>query len=225
MTRVLTMESTETANDRFKRRSTDAIWASVCVAVLVHAAVLALLPSMSVADVGIVSDPLTTIELPPEIVIPPPPEQIARPATPVISDVAAPDVTIPDTRLDTNPMDRPLAPPPLTQGVEDEKRRVVTFTPMTVIPELKNRAQVERELERNYPRTLKDAGIGGVPQVLFYIDETGKVLETRLASSSGYDSLDEAALEVGRMMVFTPALNHDRKVAVWVTFPVRFQSR
>jgi TonB family protein len=215
----------ESPNDRFKRRSADALWASVCLAVLVHAAVLALFPSMSVADVGIASDPLETIALPEDIRIPPPPEQIARPATPVISDVAAPDVTIADTRLESDPLDRPLAPPPLTKGAEDEQRRVVSFTPMTVKPELKNRAAVERQLERSYPTMLKEAGIGGAPRVLFFIDEEGTVLETRLAQSSGYDALDEAALAVGRMMVFTPALNHDRKVAVWVTFPVRFESR
>lgn len=225
MTHVSTAGPNETANERFKRRSGDAVWASICVAAVLHAAVLALFPSMSVADVGITSDPLETIALPDNIEIPPAPEQIARPATPVISEVAAPDVTIADTRLETDPLDRPLAPPPLTKGAEEGHRRAVTFTPMTVKPELKNRAEVERELERSYPRILKESGIGGVPQVLFYIDEKGTVLETRLARSSGYEALDAAALAVGRMMVFRPALNHDREVAVWVTFPVRFESR
>jgi TonB family protein len=215
----------ESANERFKRRFGDTVWASVCIAVVVHAAVLALFPSMSVADIGFAGDPIEAIVMPKDIEIPPQPEEIARPATPVISDVAPLDVTIEDTRLNTNPLDRPLAPPPLTKEGMAEQRRVPSFTPMTVIPELKNRAEVERELERRYPRILKESGIGGAPAVLFYIDETGMVEETRLAKSSGYPTLDEAALAVGRIMRFSPALNHDRKVAVWVTFPVRFESK
>jgi periplasmic protein TonB len=225
MTDVAAAERTETANERFKRRFGDTVWASVCIAVAVHVAVLALFPSMSVADMGIEGDPIEAIVMPPEIVIPPPPEQIAQPATPVISDVAPLDVTIADTKLDTNPLDRPLAPPPVTKQGTAEQRRVPYFTPMTVIPELKNRAEVERELERRYPRILKESGIGGAPAVLFYIDEAGTVEETRLAQSSGYPALDEAALAVGRIMRFSPALNQDRKVAVWVTFPVRFESK
>jgi TonB family protein len=225
MTDAAAAERTETANERFKRRFGDTVWASVCIAVAVHAAVLAFFPSMSVADVGFGAEPIEAIDMPLEIDIPPAPEQIAQPATPVISDVAPLDVTIADTNLDTNPLDRPLAPPPLTKQGTSEQLRVPHFTPMTVIPELKNRGEVERELERRYPRILKESGIGGAPAVLFYIDETGAVEETRLAKSSGYPALDEAALAVGRIMRFSPALNHDRKVAVWVTFPVRFESK
>jgi TonB family protein len=54
-------------------------------------------------------------------------------------------------------------------------------------------------------------------------DETGAVLETRLAESSGHAALDQAAQEVAKVMRFTPATNLDRNVAVWVRLKVQFK--
>jgi protein TonB len=97
------------------------------------------------------------------------------------------------------------------------------FTPMTVAPALTNVAEVQRALVRSYPAILRDAGIGGKPVVWFLIDETGKVIKTQLSKSSGHASLDEAAMKVAEVMKFTPAMNIDRKVTVWVELPIEFQ--
>jgi protein TonB len=218
-------ERTETANERFKRRFADTLWASVCVAVIAHALVLALFPSMSVADVSFSDDPLETIELPEDLEIPPQPEEIARPAMPIVSDFAPDDAIIPDTRLDTDPLERPMLAPPVTREGTEEARRVDRFTPMTVKPELKNRSEVARELERRYPRLLRESGIGGAPVIWFYIDEQGVVQRTELKQTSGYPTLDEAALAVARVMRFSPARNFDRIVAVWVYQPITFESK
>jgi protein TonB len=97
------------------------------------------------------------------------------------------------------------------------------FTPMTVAPELTNTADVQRALVRSYPPLLRDAGIGGKPVVWFLIDETGKVIKTQLSQSSGHAALDEAAMRVAEIMKFSPALNHDKKVTVWVELPIVFR--
>ena len=97
------------------------------------------------------------------------------------------------------------------------------FTPMTVAPALTNVAEVQRALIRSYPAILRDAGIGGKPVVWFLIDESGKVIKTQLSKSSGHASLDEAAMKVAEVMKFTPAMNIDRKVTVWVELPIVFQ--
>ena len=34
--------------------------------------------------------------------------------------------------------------------------------------------------------------------------------------------MDDAALRVARVYRFSPALNRDERVAVWVTFPITF---
>jgi protein TonB len=213
-----------TANERFKEKFGRTLWGSVCVATAVHAAVLSFFPTMTAGEWGIDVSALEAIDLPADIVIPPPPTEIARPATPVIGDVDL-DVTIAPTVLETRPEDRPLPPPPVTRGEDRSISDAPVFVPTTVLPELIDREAVGRELERRYPRVLRDAGIGGAPLVWFFIDEEGKVVKTQLRESSGHPALDEVALEVGRTLRFRPALNRDRKVAVWVSLPMRFQSR
>jgi len=80
-------------------------------------------------------------------------------------------------------------------------------------------------MEREYPPLLRDAGIGGTVRVYFFIDENGTVQDTRIDQSSGHQALDDAALEVAGIYRFSPALNRDKKVPVWVSFPITFQVR
>lgn len=100
-----------------------------------------------------------------------------------------------------------------------------TFTPMTVRPGLRNTQEVQEALRREYPPMLRDAGIGGRALIWFHIDANGEIADLRMNQSSGYPDLDDAALRVARGMRFTPALNRDRRVAVWVAIPITFSSR
>ena len=97
-----------------------------------------------------------------------------------------------------------------------------TFTPYTVRPDLVNEREVQRALEREYPRTLRDAGIGGTTTVNFFIDTEGEVQRSLVASSSDHEVLDSAALRVARVFRFTPALNLDEVVPVWIAIPISF---
>ncbi len=109
--------------------------------------------------------------------------------------------------------------------MEEVNREEPVFTPYTVAPDLRNREEVGRALEREYPPLLRDAGIGGTVVVYLFIDEEGMVQNTRVHTSSGHTSLDEAALRVGTVMTFSPAMNRDKKVPVWVSLPITFQVR
>ena len=112
-------------------------------------------PGMTVRE----SFAVEQVEIIQEFEIPPPPEQIARPATPVISDaVIDEDITITETTFEDNPVEN-LPPPPTASNNEDISA-APRFTPFTVRPELRNRAEIARALERNYPPLLRDAGIG-----------------------------------------------------------------
>ncbi len=213
-----------TANDRFKQGFGSWFWGSLFAAALVHFVLFAFWPDISTADVSFTTDELEAIELPPEVEIPPPPEQIARPATPVVGDATIDeDITIAETTFEDNPIEN-LPPPPTSTGNEDISA-APRFTPFTVRPELKNRTEIARALERNYPPLLRDSGIGGETLVWFFIDENGRVQKTQINKSSGYDALDQAALTVAEQMQFSPALNRDKKVPVWVAIPIVFSSR
>ena len=97
-----------------------------------------------------------------------------------------------------------------------------TFTPMTAQPRLANSAEVAVALQNAYPPLLRDAGVTGTTNVWFFIDETGSVVRTQIAKSSGHEALDEAALRVAERMEFKPAYNGDEPVAVWVSIPLTF---
>ena len=96
------------------------------------------------------------------------------------------------------------------------------FTPYTVAPVVRNVEEVRRALQRFYPPLLRDAGIGGTVKLWFLIDEEGNVVRTQVQESSGNAGLDEAATRVGDLMRFTPAMNRDRRVRVWVALPIQF---
>jgi periplasmic protein TonB len=214
----------ETANDRFKQGFGDWFWGAMIVATVAHFLFLAFWPEMNTADASFRTDEIIAVDLPPEIEIPPPPEQIARPAVPVVSTAQIDDeITIAPTTFDANPVSN--LPPPPTSGGGQDLMAAPQYTPMTVSPVLQNRTAVQRALERNYPAILRDAGIGGTPTVWFFVDENGRVLRTQLNQSSGYDQLDNAAIAVAQVMEFSPALNRDKKVPVWVSIPIVFQAR
>ena len=75
------------------------------------------------------------------------------------------------------------------------------------------------------PPLLRDAGIGGTVRVYFFIDENGRVQDRQIDESSGHQALDAAAMAVFDIYRFSPALNRDKAVPVWVSFSITFQVR
>jgi len=116
-----------------------------------------------------------------------------------------------------------LPPPP--EKVEEDLSAAPVWTPVDVYPLLKNRAEVERALESEYPPLLRDAGIGGTVKVWFFIDEAGEIVKTQVHTSSGHQALDEAAMHVARIYEFSPATNEGGAVPVWVALDVTFKAR
>jgi protein TonB len=213
----------ESANDRLKRTFSSWFWGSMIAATVVHFGTFAFWPELTAEDFSFTSEELEAIELPPEIEIPPPPQQISRPATPVMASAEIDeDITIAPTTFEENPVED-LPPPPDETGTD--LSAAPTFTPFTVAPGIQNRSDVVRAMEREYPPLLRDAGIGGTVRVYFFIDEQGQVQDYRIDQSSGHQALDDAALAVANVYRFSPALNRDKRVPVWVSFPITFQVR
>jgi len=212
----------ETENDRFKKSFGSWFWGSMITATVFHFMLFQFWPTQTADDVSFAAEELEVIELPPEIEIPPPPEAIRRPATPVMAVTEIDDdITIAPTTFADNPVDD-LPPPPTNDGSADLSSAPV-FTPMTVRPEIRNRSEVQRALMRLYPPILRDAGIGGTVVIWFFISEEGRVLDRRVSESSGRVQLDEAALQVADVFRFTPALNREQIVQVWIQLPITFQ--
>ncbi len=211
----------ETKNDRFKKSFGSRLWSSMIAATVFHFMLFYFWPTQTAADTSFTADELEVIDVLPEIEIPPPPEAISRPATPVMALTEIDDdITIAPTTFADNPPD--LSPPPTDDGGADLSGAPV-FTPMTVRPEVRNRSEVEAALTRLYPAVLRDSGIGGTVMVWFLISEEGTVVDRRIFEGSGHTQLDEAALEVADIFRFTPALYRDEVIPVWTQFPIIFQ--
>ncbi len=216
-------EVRETANERLKRSFNSRFWGSMIAATVMHFFLFAFWPELTAEDFSFETTELEAIELPPEIEIPPPPQQISRPATPIIAtaDIDE-DITIAPTTFEDNPVED-LPPPP--EEAATDISAAPTFTPYTVAPSILNRNDVVRAMEEAYPPRLRDEGIGGTVRVYFFIDENGRVQDRQIDASSGHQALDDAAMAVSEIYRFSPALNRDEKVAVWVSFPITFQVR
>ena len=133
------------------------------------------------------------------------------------------------------------------QGISDQDLAAIeagpVYTPFTVLPELTNRNEVVQAVMREYPAALRDSGGRRIPpgsvMVWFYISDTGQVLHSEIAQSSGQEQLDQAALRLATAYQFTPAMNprqvqnpvplshaviriREAPVAVWIQLPITF---
>ena len=212
----------ETANDRFKQGSAWRTSRAMVVAVAMHFMLFGLWPQMSAGTITRTADDLMLIP-PPDVDIPPPPDQLARPAAPVIGDFTIDDdVTVPST---TEVWQRPMeiAPPPAAPTRNEPGYDV--FVPSMVAPRLLNQREVQQALRSEYPELLRNAGIGGSVEVHLWVDERGTITRAEIGTSSGQAQLDEAALRVVKVMKLSPALNRGAPVRVIVALPVQFNVR
>jgi TonB family protein len=91
-------------------------------------------------------------------------------------------------------------------------------------PDLRNGGDVLRFLERNYPRTLREARVQGNVMVTFVLDEEGKAdMGTVQVTSSSDPAFEGPALRAVERMRFRPAQVDGRDVRVRVTLPIQFQ--
>lgn len=204
--------------------------------------------TLAAADVAKPSDdPIMLVEFPePELPLPPPTPVVKTRSTPIdqptwgslrlpmptIVPPTIPPIDLSAARIDERDWSGRGEEGGVHDGVPGGRKVTVDnlpasrpFTVFTLAPRLENQDDVARALERNYPPLLRDAGIGGTTIVWFFIDETGTVVERQLHRTSGYDALDAAALKVADLMRFTPAMNRDRVVKVWVQIPITFTAK
>jgi TonB family protein len=110
-------------------------------------------------------------------------------------------------------------PPPRPPAVMEDPGSVLTEA---TGPRLRNTRSVREEMRRRYPDHLRRMGLGGSVRVSLFVDERGRVSRRRLAETSGDCDLDRAAIEVARVMRFTPATRDGKAVPVWLAIPLTF---
>lgn len=210
-----------TANDRLKASADSRFWLSMLFATALHAGLFYAFPTMTAA-VEVRNETELTVVGALDIPIPPPPAEIRPPARPVVVAGLVDTEIVPPTFAESWKAAE-LTPPP--GPVPTGETHPVWTGPVQVYPQLKNRAEIARALESHYPPLLRDAGIGGGVRVAFFVLSDGTVADRRIQEPSGHTALDEAALEVADLMRFSPAMNRETPVSVWVALPIEFTTR
>ncbi|MBN2379760.1 energy transducer TonB [candidate division WOR-3 bacterium] len=94
--------------------------------------------------------------------------------------------------------------------------KVVKFTKVQEKPELIT------EVKPEYPEEARREGYEGIVFVEALVSTDGTIAEAKLVQSSGYESLDKAALDAAVKWTFTPAEHRGKPVKVWVSIPFNF---
>lgn len=85
------------------------------------------------------------------------------------------------------------------------------------------RPEYEKNRPPDYPRLARRRGYEGRTRLNVEVLETGKVGRIEVAASSGFDLLDEAALEAVKGWRFIPGKSDGKRISQWVVVPVRFR--
>lgn len=150
---------------------------------------------------------------------PPPPPQIDTPppyVPPPEISIEIPMDSGPSTAISNVTSERPVAapPPPVAKPVE---KQVVKTLPST-------QGKGARITQPEYPPASRRAGEEGTVQLAVFVLESGRAGEIKVAKSSGFPKLDEAAVkEVQRNWRFVPGKEDGKPVSMWHTFAVTFR--
>ncbi len=195
---------------------------STAVAAVVHVLLIAFFVAPRGEGFEARAEEIEVIDIPPEIKIPPPPEEIARPATPVISEEPIEeDITIAETEIvEDQPL--PEGPPPMPET--GEVGNTFTFTPYTVKPKCKTSCTAD-DILRHIPPLLQKSGVQCDLAVGLRIDTAGNVTATQILKSSGTQGCDTAAEKWAATTSWTTAFNRDQPVVVWISQPVSIKTQ
>lgn len=90
-------------------------------------------------------------------------------------------------------------------------------------PRLTNSPEVRLAMLELYPAALKELRIGSTATVRVHVDAAGNVERAEIGTSSAFEPLDSAALQVARRMRFTPASEAGEPVAMTISVPLTFR--
>ena len=197
------------ANFEFKQKYTRTLLITLLIAGLVHLIAVLVVPPIDIQPYTLDEEVLEAIEIPDEIVIPPPPEEVERPQLPTemeISDDVSADETIPETDFN------PFAPPPIQENTGGGESFYAFDQPPSAI----------KKVAPEYPELARQAGAEGEVWIEVTIDETGRVIAARVVKSDTIKSLEEAARKAAMDWLFTPAKQRDQAVKSKIAIPFSF---
>ncbi|MDT8322824.1 MAG: energy transducer TonB, partial [Bacteroidota bacterium] len=138
--------------------------------------------------------------------------------------VEAPDATdiMPDFDSEPDFNDSTPPPPPLPDRDEaDASAEDLIFEAVETYPTIIGGTEALTKA-LTYPPIAKRAGIEGTVVVRVLLDKNGRVEKTEILKSIG-GGCDEAAVDAIRSLRFTPGLQREKPVRVYISIPVHFR--
>jgi protein TonB len=159
-------------------------------------------------------------EKPDEEKPPPPPPEIDTPPPYVPPPELAIEVPVESntTAITNVTTERPVAaPPPVAAAPKPVEKEVVRIPPST-------QGRGARITQPEYPPSSRRAGEEGTVTLTVFVQADGRPGEIKIAKSSGFEKLDDAAVkEVKRNWRFVPGKEDGKPVGMWHTFAVTFR--
>jgi protein TonB len=198
------------ANFAFKAKYMRTLEITLLIAIGIHVLAIYTVPPMELTPYSLKEERIQAIDIPDDIIIPPPPEEIERPVLPTemeISDDVSIEETIPETDFN------PFAPP----EIPDESGSGDAFYAFDSPPvPIKQQAP-------DYPELARAAGAEGTVQIEVTIDKNGRVIAARVIQSDTIKSLEEAAKKAAMAWLFNPAKQRDMPVKAKIVIPFEFK--
>jgi protein TonB len=201
------------ANFEFKSKYLRVVEIALLIAGAIHVIAFLTVPPYKMKPYQLRERKMQMIEVPDDIVVPPPPKEIERPALPTeveISEDASMDETIMETDFN------PFAPPEINQDSGTDASAFYAFD---------TKPEPIKTVAPTYPELARAAGAEGLVWIEVTIDENGRVIAARVVSSTTIQSLGDAAREAAMGWLFTPAKQRDTPVKCRISIPFEFSLR
>jgi protein TonB len=166
------------------------------------------------------------------------------PAPSIVTPTTA--MVIPTIQQPPDPTDQPVitgptlrqplppVPPPVVDVAPDSDPIHVPYVADDVVDSVapsagagpvieKTSIAVKRRIDPLYPPSARRLDQEGTVRVRILVDERGRASDVQVARSSGYDSLDAAAVSAVRRWQFVPATENSRAVSAWTEVSVVFR--
>lgn len=178
------------------------------------------------------------VAAPPKAETPPlaPTEPVDEPESVVTQEVAPPPPVLkekpkpqPKPVVTKVPVAAPKTPTtqPQAEAVSEQTAPLTASAPPASLPvEQKPLLRAEADYLNNpkpsYPRLSKRMGEQGEVRLRVLVAADGRVASVQLSRGSGFERLDEAALESVKQWRFKPATRGAEAIETWVEVPVKF---
>jgi protein TonB len=134
-----------------------------------------------------------------------------------------PEIEVPQQNLMPEmPLDVPVVPPIETDVVAPAEPASITAAESAAPSQVQD-LQTKQRVEPTYPAAARRDGEEGTVRLRVLVDQRGRPADVQVARSSGFQRLDDAAINAVRRWRFQAATNGTTAVSAWTQVAITFK--